>query len=316
MPLPTPRSGETENDFVSRCMGDETMKKEFDDQKQRAAVCYSQYKQKKESKMYDFRDLVESTQSIIGEKVGEYKIYHNSYTEAINEIVDHVERNGFTVSDDDMFHIVGTGPRKPSSGKTNFIEIPLYKNNRESNRKIIAQVYNTGSKFELNMYFGQAKPSDFREEVESITEAKSSEIKKWFAAKGVSGKVRTIGTKYIEFRVPAAQTIPNEIRLQVIDTVMPDANVLNRNNVNYGNVKDIYITLSPAQWDKVLSLKEGWGDETFFVQTRGSSKQKMFINKKRAIEYAKKVGGIVVKPSASRSSNFGRSAQMDVVWEP
>ena len=298
-------------------MGDETMKKEFDDQKQRAAVCYSQYKQKKESKMYDFRDLVESTQSIIGEKVGEYKIYHNSYTEAINEIVNHVERNGFTVSDDDMFHIVGTGPRKPSSGKTNFIEIPLYKNNRESNRKIIAQVYNTGSKFELNMYFGQAKPSDFREEVESITEAKSSEIKKWFAAKGVSGKVRTIGTKYIEFRVPATQTIPNEIRLQVIDTVMPpDANVLNRNNVSYGNVRGTYIALSPAQWDKVLSLKEGWGDETFFVQTRGSSKLKMMLNKKMAIEYAKKVGGIVVKPSASRSSDFGRSAQMDVVWEP
>jgi len=39
MPLPTPRAGETEQDFVSRCMGDETTNSEFPEQEQRAAVC-------------------------------------------------------------------------------------------------------------------------------------------------------------------------------------------------------------------------------------------------------------------------------------
>ena len=44
MPIPNPKKSEKEGDFVSRCMGDETMNKDFPDQKQRAAVCYSQFK--------------------------------------------------------------------------------------------------------------------------------------------------------------------------------------------------------------------------------------------------------------------------------
>ena len=42
--MPNPKKSEKQDDFVSRCMGDETMNKEFPDQKQRAAVCYSQFK--------------------------------------------------------------------------------------------------------------------------------------------------------------------------------------------------------------------------------------------------------------------------------
>lgn len=47
MPIPGPKKSEKQSDFVSRCMGDNTMNKEFPDQKQRAAVCYSQWKEKK-----------------------------------------------------------------------------------------------------------------------------------------------------------------------------------------------------------------------------------------------------------------------------
>lgn len=50
MPLITPHKEESEQAFVSRCMGDETMNKDFPDQKQRAAVCYSQFKKKDEKK--------------------------------------------------------------------------------------------------------------------------------------------------------------------------------------------------------------------------------------------------------------------------
>ena len=54
MPIPTPNKKEkSSQEFVSRCMGDKVMNKEYPDQKQRAAICYSQYKrakQKKESK--------------------------------------------------------------------------------------------------------------------------------------------------------------------------------------------------------------------------------------------------------------------------
>jgi hypothetical protein len=43
-----PNPGESESDFVSRCMGDTQMIGEFPDEEQRAAVCYSYYKEKME----------------------------------------------------------------------------------------------------------------------------------------------------------------------------------------------------------------------------------------------------------------------------
>jgi HK97 family phage prohead protease len=46
MPLPTPQKDETQADFISRCMDDETMKNEYDDSKQRAAVCHQRWKDK------------------------------------------------------------------------------------------------------------------------------------------------------------------------------------------------------------------------------------------------------------------------------
>lgn len=50
MPLPTKRKKETEQEFMGRCMGDDIMNKDFKDQKQRAAVCYSQYRKRTKNK--------------------------------------------------------------------------------------------------------------------------------------------------------------------------------------------------------------------------------------------------------------------------
>jgi hypothetical protein len=49
MPLINPKKSEKQDDFVSRCMGDDTMNKEYPNEKQRAAVCYSQFKKAKAS---------------------------------------------------------------------------------------------------------------------------------------------------------------------------------------------------------------------------------------------------------------------------
>ncbi len=43
MPLPTPKSGEEHDDFMSRCMADDVMNKEYEDEDQRYAVCQSQW---------------------------------------------------------------------------------------------------------------------------------------------------------------------------------------------------------------------------------------------------------------------------------
>jgi hypothetical protein len=47
MPIPSPKKNQEEDDFISSCMGSETMNKEYPNQKQRAAICYSQYRRKK-----------------------------------------------------------------------------------------------------------------------------------------------------------------------------------------------------------------------------------------------------------------------------
>ena len=41
MPIPSKKKGEDSNKFMQRCMGNETMKKDFPDNKQRVAVCMS-----------------------------------------------------------------------------------------------------------------------------------------------------------------------------------------------------------------------------------------------------------------------------------
>ena len=50
MPLPSRRKDESQKEFMSRGMGDDMMTTEFKDPKQRAAVCNSQFEQRKKSK--------------------------------------------------------------------------------------------------------------------------------------------------------------------------------------------------------------------------------------------------------------------------
>lgn len=45
MPLPKPKNKESKDEFVERCMGDEAMKTEYPDTKQRLAVCLNQWKE-------------------------------------------------------------------------------------------------------------------------------------------------------------------------------------------------------------------------------------------------------------------------------
>jgi len=47
MPLPTPNKGEEKKDFISRCMSSDVMKREYTEQDQRLAVCYSQWRRSK-----------------------------------------------------------------------------------------------------------------------------------------------------------------------------------------------------------------------------------------------------------------------------
>lgn len=46
-PLPRPNRGESEQDFISRCMGNAAMNREYPDEKQRSAICFRQWREEK-----------------------------------------------------------------------------------------------------------------------------------------------------------------------------------------------------------------------------------------------------------------------------
>lgn len=50
MPIPSKKPDEDKQKFISRCMSDETMKKEYTDVKQRVAICLGQTRKDKKSK--------------------------------------------------------------------------------------------------------------------------------------------------------------------------------------------------------------------------------------------------------------------------
>jgi|TARA_R110000751_G_scaffold78762_2_gene158939 hypothetical protein len=55
MPLPSKKDKEPQSEFISRCMGDSVMNKEFKNKNQRAAVCYNQYKKAKKVRASDHK---------------------------------------------------------------------------------------------------------------------------------------------------------------------------------------------------------------------------------------------------------------------
>ncbi len=67
MPIPKPNSGETESDFMARCMDDRTMLSEYSQRDQRVAVCLSSYREgKKETVMDDAHSFDEEVKFVEG----------------------------------------------------------------------------------------------------------------------------------------------------------------------------------------------------------------------------------------------------------
>ena len=79
MPIPNRKKGEEKQAFVSRCMGDEVMKKEYPDGKQRVAICIGQ---SKSSLLEQVCDIIEYDPDV--EILSEASIYIPSEDEYID----------------------------------------------------------------------------------------------------------------------------------------------------------------------------------------------------------------------------------------
>ena len=76
-----------------------------------------------------------------------YDLYHKEFSGAMQHAYAHAKKKfGITIKPDEIDDKVATGPSKPSKGKTNSYKL------KGDKGSVQIQVYNMGSKYELNMY--------------------------------------------------------------------------------------------------------------------------------------------------------------------
>mgnify|MGYP000282939247 CR=1 FL=1 len=78
-----------------------------------------------------------------------YEIYHKDFSGAMQHAYKFAKSKGYTIDSQDIDDKVSTGPKKPSSGKTN--SYILDTNKKQSAHIQVANLDN--KRFELNMYF-------------------------------------------------------------------------------------------------------------------------------------------------------------------
>jgi len=109
MPMPKPKKGEKQNDFVARFMSNDTMKKDFPDNDQRLAVAISQWKDRKKENAKS-EDIIKNEGKVnVKEEIG---------MEVDTPVTD---RGDLTIANfmDDMI-MLGTQVRNPQLKKPNF----------------------------------------------------------------------------------------------------------------------------------------------------------------------------------------------------
>ena len=94
-----------------------------------------------------------------------YKVYHDTYTSAIQEVEKFVKSKKYMLDKEEMASEVGMGPPKPGAGKTNRFTLKLYKDvsgqqePKLQKKAVHFQVYGMGNtkdlgakSYELNVY--------------------------------------------------------------------------------------------------------------------------------------------------------------------
>jgi hypothetical protein len=102
------------------------------------------------------KDFKESVVSKVLDRISEakdnYTINHKTFSSAVQHALAQVEKQGYTVDDDEWDRKVAMGPKKPGTGKTNRYTIDLMNGGKETRRKLQMQVYYDEGRYELNMY--------------------------------------------------------------------------------------------------------------------------------------------------------------------
>lgn len=89
--------------------------------------------------------------SNLNEAKNDYKVYHTSYSQLIDEIEDYATSLGYELGDD-FGNAYVDGFFKPKNGRTKKDSLTLYKDGKEQRKALHVQIYGENNRFELNMY--------------------------------------------------------------------------------------------------------------------------------------------------------------------
>jgi selenocysteine-specific translation elongation factor len=114
MPIPSKNENEDKQKFIARCMGDEVMKKDYPDSKQRVSICIGQSKKNKSSLIEDVHDELLANNCTWDDEWNEF-VWEVEATEIFDEDgrVIAAEKNGRKVTLNKPFR-TPDGPKKSS----------------------------------------------------------------------------------------------------------------------------------------------------------------------------------------------------------
>ena len=104
----------------------------------------------------ELRSLVREVLSEEKGKNGDYQVYHNNYSSAIDEALDYAKSKGYEPDADDVWNKISMGNKKPKEGDTNRFTITLFKDGKEQKKSLQIQVYGMKNKYELNAYISMS----------------------------------------------------------------------------------------------------------------------------------------------------------------
>ena len=121
MPIPKPKTGETQDEFIERCMSNETMKEEFPDNDQRLAICFQKWKDKSKKSFSGNaeRRYSQDAEMRIKEDEGDgntlvgYAAVFNKYSDDLGWFKEKIQKGAFskTIVDGDIRALINHDPR-------------------------------------------------------------------------------------------------------------------------------------------------------------------------------------------------------------
>lgn len=94
--------------------------------------------------------------------ISDYKIYHDTFTSAIDEVITCLQEQGYYLDSQDVWHQISTGAGKPKNGLTNRYNMALYtKEGTPAKRGVAFQIADLGRRYELNLYLTPMREKEY-----------------------------------------------------------------------------------------------------------------------------------------------------------